>query len=226
MKKLMIGLSLGAFATLLAAAPTSSALAQSLPEEATFTVTEPLDVGTITLQPATYHIKVVKIDSNKDMLRVMDAEQTKIFTTVLTRPYTITMGETVPESRYIVWSTPPGQPRVLRTWFASDRSIGHEIVYSQKRATELAALAKESVIAIPDEVTEDTYPTAPLLVVTPERQVKPYEPRLAQAEPAPLQVAEARELPRTASRVPLFAALGLLSLAGAFGLRALVNRAS
>ena len=63
--------------------------------------------------------------------------------------------------------------------------------------------------------------------MTPERQVRPYEPRLAQAEPAPpIQVAEARELPRTASRVPLFAALGLLSLAGAFGRRALVNRAS
>ncbi|MDP2959397.1 MAG: hypothetical protein Q8N53_23465, partial [Longimicrobiales bacterium] len=215
MKKLMTCLALGAFATLLAAAPTSSALAHSQPEEATFVVTEPLDVGTVTLQPATYHIKVVKIDSNKDMLRVMDAEQTKIFTTVLTRPYPITMGEVIPESRYVVWSTPAGQPQVLRTWFAADRSIGHEVVYSQKRAMELAAIARERVIAVPDEVTEDTYSTAPLLIVTPERQVKPYEPRLAEREPAPLQVAETRELPETASRVPLFAALGLLSLAGA-----------
>lgn len=169
MKKLMTCMALGAFATLLAAAPTRSALAQSQPEEATFVVTEPLDVGTVTLQPATYHIKVVKIDSNKDMLRVMDAEQTKIFTTVLTRPYPITMGEVIPENRYVVWSTPPGQPRVLRTWFASDRSIGHEIVYSQRRAGELAAIAREPVIAVPDEVTEDTYATAPLLIVTPER---------------------------------------------------------
>lgn len=226
MKKLMIGLSLGAIATLIAAAPTRSALAQSQPEAATFVVTEPLDVGTITLQPGTYVIKVVKIDSNKDMLRVMDAEQTKIYTTVLTRPYPITMGEVIPENRYVVWSTPPGQPRVLRTWFASDRSIGHEIVYSQRRAGELAAMAKEPVIAVPDEVTESTYATAPLLVVTPERQVKPYEPKPVRTEPAPVRVAEARELPATASRVPLFAALGLLSLAGAFGLRALVNRAS
>jgi hypothetical protein len=226
MKKLMTCLALGAFATLLAVAPTHSALAQSQPEAATFVVTEPLDVGTITLQPGTYHIKVVKIDSNKDMLRVMDAEQMKIFTTVLTRPYPITMGEVIPESRYVVWSTPAGQPQVLRTWFAPDRSIGHEIVYSQKRAMELAAIAREPVIAVPDEVTADTYPTAPLLIVTPERQVRPWEPRLAEREPAPARVAEARELPRTASRVPLFAAFGLLSLAGAFGLRALVNRAS
>ncbi len=225
MKKLMIGLALGAFATLLAAAPAGSALAQSPPEEATFTVTEPLDVGTVTLQPGTYHIKVVMIDSNKDMLRVMDPEQKKVYTTVLSRPYPTTMGEITPESRYVVWSTPAGQPKVLRTWFAADRSIGHEIVYSQRRAMELAALAKEPVYAVDDAVTETTYATAPLLVVTPEREVKPYEPKLARVEPAPpVKVAVARELPKTASRVPLFAALGLLSLAGAFGLRSLVNR--
>lgn len=226
MRKLMDRLALCAFAMLLATATTRSALAQSPPEEATFTVTEPLEVGTVTLEPGTYHIKVVKIDSNKDMLRVMDPEQTRVYTTVLTRPYPTTMGEVIPESRYVVWSTPPGQPRVLRTWFAADRSIGHEIVQSQQRASELAAQAKQPVIAVADGVTETSYPTAPLLVVTPERQVKPYEPAPTRAEPAPLQVAEARELPRTASRVPLAAALGLLSLAGAFGLRTLVSRAS
>ena len=86
---------------------------------------------------------------------------------------------------------------------------------------ELAAAAREPVIAVPDEVKEAEYTVVPLEVVTPEQQVKPY------VVPPPVVVAEARpveKLPKTASRVPLFAALGLLSLGGAFGLRALASR--
>ena len=93
---------------------------------------------------------------------------------------------------------------------------------------ELAVVAKAPVIAIPDEAKEAEYKSVPLTVVTPEQQVKPYEaPVVVQKapEPAPpVVVAEARpaeQLPKTASHVPLFAALGLLSLGGAFGLRIL-----
>jgi hypothetical protein len=94
---------------------------------------------------------------------------------------------------------------------------------------ELAAATKVPVIAIPDEVKEADYKSVPLAVVTPEQQVKPYEVAVVQKapEPAPPVVAEARplkQLPTTASRVPLFAALGLLSVGGAFGLRAFANR--
>ena len=74
------------------------------------------------------------------------------------------------------------------------------------------------------KVKEAEYKSVPIAVVTPDLQVKPY------AEPAPpVVVAEARplkQLPATASHVPLFAALGLLSLGGAFGLRILTNRAA
>jgi hypothetical protein len=59
--------------------------------------------------------------------------------------------------------------------------------------------------------------------VTPEQQVKPYE------EPAPVvMLAEARpaQLPATASNVPLFGMLGLLSLGGGLGLRILSTRVS
>lgn len=229
MKNLKSCLALGTFATILAVAAAPAAFAQSEREQSNFTITEPLDVGTFTLQPGTYNIQVVQIDANRNMIRVMDTDQKKLYTTVLTRPYPILMSDVIPESRYVVWATPPGQPSVLRTWFPRDRSIGHEIVFSETRAKELAALANDRVIAVPDKVAETEYRTAPLYVVTPDRQVKPYEPKLAAVEPkpAPLQVAEtrpARELPGTASRVPLFAALGLLSLGAALGLGALANR--
>jgi hypothetical protein len=48
-------LALGALATLLVV-PAPAALAQSQRENSTFTVTEPVDVGSFTLQPGTYLI--------------------------------------------------------------------------------------------------------------------------------------------------------------------------
>jgi hypothetical protein len=96
---------------------------------------------------------------------------------------------------------------------------------------ELAAAAKEPVIFVPDEMKEAEYKTAPLALVTADQTVKPYEAPAVMVqkapEPAPLAVAEARpqrELPGTASHVPLYAALGLLSLGAAFGLRTFANR--
>ena len=72
MKRLMTCLALGAFATILGVASAPTAFAQSENERGTFTLTEPLDVGAVTLQPGTYLIKVVLIDSNRDMLRVCE----------------------------------------------------------------------------------------------------------------------------------------------------------
>ena len=224
MKKLMTCLALGTFATLVGVASTPVAYAQSDRENSTFTVTEPVDVGGFTLQPGTYLIKVVMLASNRNMIQVTNVEQTKVFANVLSTPHPIRADEVVPSSRYIYYATAPGQPKALRTWFARDTEKGQDIIYPKRRAMELAAAAKEPVIAIPDEVKEAEYKSVPIAVVTPDLQVKPY------AEPAPpVVVAEARplkQLPATASHVPLFAALGLLSLGGAFGLRILTNRAA
>jgi hypothetical protein len=222
MKKLMTCLALGTFALGVASAPI--AFAQTEKENSTFTVTEPLDVGGFTLQPGTYLIKVVVLTSNRNVIQVTNVEQTKVFASVLATPHPVRVGEEVPASRYTYYVTAQGQNKALRTWFARDTASGQDIVYHKQRAMQLAAIAKEPVIAIPDAVTEPEYKTVSLTVVTPEQEVKPYE------EPAhPVMVAEARpveQLPATASRIPLFAALGLLSLGGAFGLRALANRAA
>ena len=90
--------------------------------------------------------------------------------------------------------------------------------------------------------------TAPLVVVTPEKETKEYlfkevtaakppVPEVAPAPPAkvaevapaqPAPVAETtvphKRLPRTASDVPLHAGLGFLSLLGALGLGVLARR--
>ncbi len=216
MKKLMTGLALGTFATLLvASAP--EARAQSVYENSTFTVTQPVDVGSYTLQPGTYLIKVVVLSSDRNMVQVTNTDQTQVFASVLATPHPIRQSEEAPLSQYVYYTAAPGQNQALRTWFPRDSANGQDIVYPKRRALEIAAVAKAPVVAIPDEVKEPEYKTTSLTVVTPEQQVTPY---VAPA-PAPVVVAEARpvELPATASHVPAFIALGFLFLGGALAVR-------
>lgn len=229
MKKLMTCLALGTFATFLGVVSAPVANAQSDRENSTFTLTESVDVGSFTLPPGTYLIKVVLLDSNRNMIQVTDVDQTKVFATVLATPHPILAGEMSPSTRYIYYNTAPGQPKALRTWFPRDSSSGQDIVYPKQRAMQLAAVVKEPVVFVPDDVKETEYKTAPLTVVTPDQTVKPYEAPVvvAQKAPEPVAVAEAspeKQLPKTASHVPLYAALGLLSLGAAFGLRMLAHR--
>jgi hypothetical protein len=223
MKKLLSCLALGTFVTLLGVA-SAPAYAQGDRENSTFSVTEPIDVGGFILPPGTYLIKVVLLSSNRNLIQVTSEDQSKVFASVLATPHPIRADETAPSSRYVYYATATGQPKALRTWFARDTTNGQDIIYPKRRAMELAAMAKEPVIAIPDETKEADYKSVSLTVVTPAQEMKPY------VEPAPpVMLAEARPLeplPPTASRVPLFAALGMLSLGGAFALRVLANRAA
>lgn len=231
MKKLTRYLTLATFATLLGVASAPSANAQSDRENSTFAVTEPLEVGGYTLQPGTYLIKVVTLTADRNTIKITNVEETEVFALVLATPHPIRTDEMVPSTRYTFYQTTPGQPKALRTWFPRDSTNGQDIVYPKRRAAELAAAAKEPVATIPDTVKEADYKTAPITVVTPGQTARPREEpvMVAQKAPerAPVAVAEAdagSELPRTASRVPLYAALGLLSLGAAFGLRTFANR--
>jgi hypothetical protein len=238
MKRLTSWLVVGMCAALLGFAFAPKANAQGTVEQSSFTLTEPLDVGGTILQPGDYQIKVVLLQGNRNMLRVMNADGTQLITTVLSIPHQEGPGAVqVPTSRYTYYPASPGHIKALRTWYAPDTPGlgGHDIVYPEQRAMELAAAANEPVVAVPDTAKEADYATAPLVVVTPAKEVKPYEvvavqkPPVAEAAPvAPAKVAENRvhhkRLPKTASDVPLYAGLGVLSLLGALGLGVLGRR--
>ena len=215
MKKLITGLALGTFATFIGIAPAPVASAQSDVEQTQFTTAEPLDVGSFTLQPGTYVIRTLPLDSNRYTVQVTNVEATTVFATVLAVPHPILMEEVVPEGRFVYFATGRGQRKALRTWFPRDSTNGQDIVYPKHRALEIAAAAKAPVMAIPDEAKEADYKTTSFTVVTPEQAAKPYE------APPPVMVAEAvpPALPATASQVPTFLALGLLFLVGGIAVR-------
>jgi len=198
-------------------------------EASQFSLTEPLDVGNTVLEPGTYQIMVVPQRWNRNLLQVRTPDGMKLFATLLSVPHPEgPSGVQIPESRYVYYPPVAGHIRALRTWYAANTpgSGGHDIVYSRERAIEYAALVKEPVVATQDEVQVADYETAPLVVVTPDKVVKPFAP----APEPPVKVAEApvthKRLPGTASNVPLAAGLGLVSLIGALGLGVLARRVS
>jgi hypothetical protein len=216
--------SLGAMALLagLLFAPAASAQVP-LPEESTWHLTEPTEVGGTILQPGTYLITAVARPSDRNMVRVTSPDRKELFATVLTVPRYLAPGDERSTTMFVYYPAVEGQPRVLRTWFPSDPMSdgGHDIVYSEKRARELARLADTRVVTYPDTVTAADFETADLYVWTPEARRETYVVPAPQtsAAPAPVVMETRTELPRTASNTPMLALLGLLAIAGAVVIR-------
>ena len=127
-----------------------------------------------------------------------------------------------------------GQPEAIKAWFYPGESWGQEFVYPKKRAIELAKIVKEPVLAMPIETTEavpvETLRTVPVAAVQPTGEEVPVT-AVVQAPPAAVAAAPpatvvAETLPKTASSLPLFALIGLLSLFAGFTLLIITKRSA
>jgi hypothetical protein len=232
MKCLLRVMAVSAFALLMAA---PAAVAQT-PEVSTFPVTEPIDVGGTIIQPGTYAIRVVQSFSNRNMVQVTSPDLQTVYATVLTVPHQLPRGQRPDNTTFVFYPPQDGQPRALRTWFAQDSSAsqgGHDIVYDERRARQLARLSDAPVVYYPPDTTVAEYEQRELSIITPQERVETYvyTPPAPIVTPAPapapapmassVQVAEARpiSMPRTASGLPLLALLGLVSILGAVAIR-------
>lgn len=233
MKEMMKLFAVGAFALLIAA---PAAFAQ-INEISPLPVTEPIDVGGTILQPGNYVIRLAPRDVNRNIVQVLNADQSEVIASVLTIPHQSAPGEEKENTTFVFYPAGDGSMRALRTWYAPDAVSqgGHDIVYEQTRATQLAKLANTPVVSY--EGTNADLGTTQLHVVTPQATVETYTPpapvvvetpapvpapRVAGAtETRPVQVAETRpmDMPHTAGSIPLIALLGILALGAAVGLR-------
>ncbi len=198
----------GAFALLVS----MSTFAQT-PEASVLPVTEKLDVGGTILEPGTYLIRVLPSDKDRNKVQITDPERKTVFATVLTIPHALAANQEVGDTTFVFYPAGEGMPRALRTWFAQDPSAsqgGHDVVYPEARAKQLARLANSSVVSY-DETAVADLGTTELHVVTPDAKVETYR-----TTPAPMI---SSEMPHTASAMPLIALLGFVCLAGAVVMR-------
>lgn len=221
MKSMLRLLAIGAVA-LLVSVP--GAFAQT-PETSTLPVSEPLDIGGTILQPGVYTIRVLPSLTDRNKVQVTSPDLQTVFATVLTIPHQLGPNEEVPNTMFVFYPAEEGAPRALRTWYAPNPVAsqgGHDIVYEESRAKQLARLAKSPVVSYRGETQVTELDKTELHIVTPEATVETYTytappTPVPMTSATPVQVAEARpiEMPRTAGRLPLIALLGLVSVGAA-----------
>jgi LPXTG-motif cell wall-anchored protein len=203
-------------------------------------------VGQHFLPAGKYVFKLVDSLSSRDIVQIFNEDETHVFATILTiANYRLkATDETVMTFR----ERPAGQPEAIRAWFYPGANWGQEFVYPKTRAVELAKATQQPVLYIPAElapelakpVPELALKEAPIRAVTPRgeeveiAQVVGPPPSQAAPAPAPVQTASAPPvqtasarppvLPQTASPLPLFGLIGLLSLGAGFALSVFSKR--
>jgi len=184
------------------------------------TFTQPVEIPGQVLPSGTYTIEVYESFGNRNIVRIYNADRSKLIATVLAIPNQrlTPTGDTV-----MKFSERPGSaPDALKAWFYPGNNFGQEFVYPKARAVELAQLTHESIPAVQTEpATVEEFKSEPIVAETPERKEVP----LAEAIPAPAPetLSPAPALPKTASEVPLIALFGALSVSFALILKRFVS---
>jgi hypothetical protein len=197
------------------------------------TFTEPFEVPGVDAQvlPAgTYVFTLVDSLSDRNIVRITNEDGTHVFTTILA----IDNVRLKPTDKTVLTfkERGEGQPEAIKAWFYPGYAWGQEFVYPKNRAIELAKIAQEPVLAMPVETTEvvpvETLKTVPVAAIQPTGEEVPATavvqtpPAAVAAAPPATEVAQA--LPQTASSLPLFASIGLLSLFAGFTLLVIAKR--
>lgn len=202
------------------------------------------------LPAGTYVFKILDSLSDRHIVQIFNQDETTIYATILAIPnYRLkATDKTVMTFR----ERAAGEPEALRAWFYPGRNWGEEFVYPKEVAMAIAKATNTPVLfteaALPMEVTEPIKPVdestvmelkrTPIMAIQPtgvEVQlaevvtVPPAEAETTVAAAAPMAApatsgAADRELPATASTMPLIGLLGLLALGGSFAVRTAARR--
>ena len=197
------------------------------------TFTEPFEVPGVDAQilPAgTYVFKLLDSAGDRNIVQIFSGDEKHVYTTILAiNNYRLKVTD---KTVLTFKERGEGQPEAIKAWFYPGNSFGQEFVYPKKRAMELAKIVQEPVLEMPVETTAvpvETLKSVEVAAVQPTGEIVPQaavvQPPPAAARTAePVEVAEA--LPKTASSLPLYGIIGLLSLFAGFALLLVTKRAA
>jgi hypothetical protein len=189
------------------------------------TFSESVEVPGQVLPAGTYWFTVANNDSDRNIVQIWNADRTRLVTTILAIPdYRLQ-----PRGRTVVHfeERPSGQPEAIHSWFYPGDNFGEEFVYPKTRATQLAKQTSRPVLSMPNEQASSTAQVmqVPVKGVTPSgEEIEIGE--IVAFQPVMPQEATTNVLPTTASSLPLWGLLGLLSLASGFALRLATRKVS
>ncbi len=100
------------------------------------TINETIEVPGATLPPGQYIVKLADSQSDRHIVRFMNADGTKVLTTVLAIPSQ--REKATSGSTFTFYEMPVGSHPALRNWYYPGRLIGQQFVYPKDRAKEIA----------------------------------------------------------------------------------------
>jgi hypothetical protein len=224
-----------------------SAMADQWNKRTILTVNEPIQVPGKVLQPGKYVMRLMDSPSNRHIVQIFNEREDQLQTTILAIPnYRL---QPTGNTEFQWWETPAGQPRAMRAWFYPGDNFGQEFAYPKSEAVAIAAATSQQVpttfaedqanlatarVGTVDkagtelELDRKTYTRAdgaqPAEVPRQTAQARTTERpvEMAQATPQPAPQAErTRDLPGTASPIPMAAFAGLLALGASVAVRAM-----
>lgn len=190
------------------------------------TFSEPVEVPGQVLPAGTYWFTVADSPSDRNIVQIWNADRTRLVTTVLAIPdYRMQ-----PKGRTVIHfeERPSDQPEAVHSWFYPGDNFGLEFVYPKSRAIQLAKQTSRPVLSIPNEQASDTaqIKQVPIKAATPSGEEIELAEIVASQPLVMPQEAATNSLPRTASSLPLWELLGLMSLGAGFALRLAARKVS
>jgi hypothetical protein len=215
-------LALSFYLVLFLAFSTPNALADEWNQATKLTFSDPVEIPGQALPAGTYWFTLMDNQGDRNIVQVWSADRMHLLATILAIPdYRLQpTGKTV-----IKFSErPSGTPEAIRTWFYPGDEFGHEFVYPEKRAMELAKQTGRPVLSMPNEMASNltkpakavTEPSVVALKNAPVKAVKPSGETVEMAEviaPKPMPSTHAGHMPKTASLLPLWGLVGIFFLA-------------
>jgi hypothetical protein len=224
LKTVLVGLTL----SLLVGMFLNPARADQWNKKTILTFSQPIEIPGKVLPAGTYTFRLLDSNSYRHIVQIWNEDGTQLITTILAIPnYRL---EPTEETVIKFHERPGDSPEALRAWFYPGDNFGQEFVYPKTRAIQLAQASNEIVPAETVEPTESTLQTVPLVAITPEKKEEPVTEAI-QVLPfhhpknlTPASVTVAKELPKTASSIPLLGLLSVAFIGLAFGLKLLAKQ--
>lgn len=140
----MARLRIGAVTAFLCAIATIAA-ADQWNDKTTLKFDEPVMVPGTTLPPGTYTFKLLDSRANRNIVEIFNEDETKLITTAMAIPArrTDANGDVVVKFN----PTEAGAPIALQTWYYPGSLYGHQFIYSDEQARQIAKRTKTLVLS-------------------------------------------------------------------------------
>ncbi|MGH9646645.1 MAG: hypothetical protein ACRD4E_07500 [Bryobacteraceae bacterium] len=188
------------------------------------TFNQPIEIPGMVLMPGTYVMKLLDpyMDVDRNIVRFYNAQENHMYAMAFAVPeYRL---RTTDHTVITFEERASRAPQAIKDWFPAGDNWGEEFVYAKPQpiATSVTPATPQQLQPRPTAIAP--VPAAKPVVSAPLAQAQPEQPvEVAQAQPVPAPSKPAapvterkKELPKTASDLPMVALLGgLLALTGA-----------